>query len=239
MADWLTWDGGSLTADAVTMIDREDTSEPTDHPIESGGVITDHFLRRPGALTVTFVQSRLSLRDQDLEWKKTNAPAQESRFQPQGLLLLSTAVAGAVGAIAGALGFTSPELTYFSRHQKSPDTNRVQDVHDTLLSLLDDAKECRFEYQGEILTGYYVTSVRKSVVGGSGGKATFTIELREVQTVQTAAASLVGFEVPGILSAIPTLDLGRTAGVEKVAEDFLANSKLAKDIGVNELGGAF
>ena len=240
MADWLIWDGGALTADVVTSVEMESAAEPTDHPIESGGVITDHFIRQPDRLTVEFCQSRLSLRSEDLVWKQTDVEFIESRFEPSGLLALSSAVGAGLQAAGQALGILSSpsELKVWSLTLKDPDTNRVQEIHDQLLNLLNDSTELQFSYQGQELQGYYLTSVRRSTQAGSGGMSRFTVELREVQTVQTAAVAGLGLEAPSILSAIPLLDLGKKSNRQEVEENLFERSLNANDLGLNSLGNA-
>lgn len=241
MADWLSWDGGALTADVVTSYSADASAELTEHPIETGSVITDHQLRRPKTLTVEFAQSKQTLREDEMVWTQVDAPYVESRFQPTGLLLLSTALEAGLKAIGSAIGLIGggDTLTIWSLTAKDPDLDRVQELHDQLLDLLEGATECTFSYQGLELTGYYITSVRRSTRAGSGGLTRFTLELQHVQTVATAASSLAGgLAVPGILSAIPSIDFGKKPGYAKVEENQYQRSLGANDIGANLLGGS-
>jgi len=241
MVDWLTWDGGALTADVVTSYDHEAAVKMTEHPVETGAVITDHRISEPKRLTVEFAQSRQPLRMKDLAWKQQEIDFIESRFQPSGLLLLSTAVEAGLKAAGQALGLLSggSKLKVYSLTAKDPDSNRIQDLHDQLLDLLDGGTECTFTFQGLVLSGFYVTSVKRSTKAGEGGLSRFVLDLQHVQTVQTAAAALAGgFELPGILSAIPLLDLGKKSSRQEIEDNQYKRALGAGDLDLNVLGGA-
>lgn len=240
MADWLVWGDGALTADVVTSLDTEASAEISTHPVETGGKISDHVLLQPRSVVFEFAQSAQPSLDSELEWRSDSLPVVESRFQPTGLLWLTTAAGEALSAIGGALGFGG-DSSKFSvlTLQARDDADRIQDIHDKLLEVLAGAQEVSFSYSGLVLDGYVLSAVRRSQRSGSGGLARFTIEAQHVETVETGVSSLTGgLPTPSILSAIPLLDLGKK-GTDAIEESVNEHrSQTASDLGVDVLGGA-
>jgi hypothetical protein len=240
MADWLVWDGGALTADVVTRVATEASVQVTEHPVETGSVIADHVIRAPETVSFDFAQSRTTLRESEMVWKQTEIKVRKSLFRPSGLLAVSTIAGAAVSAGLSALGLGDSDAPkIWSLTAKDPDKDRIEAVRKELLGLLNGATECTFIWQGMVLQGYLLTSVTSSTQSGSGGLVRFTVEGRQVQTVATAALSLsalAGLPIPSILTALPLLNRGKK-GVEKVAEQRYEQSLMAKDVGLNLLGG--
>lgn len=237
----MTWDGGALTADVVTSTATEARVELTQHRVETGGTIADHGRSMPKTVTFEFAQSSQPLKMVDLAWAQVDAPIRKSLFRPTGLLLLTTAAGAALQAAGEATGLLSggPSLKIWSLTNKDPDADRIQDLHDQLLELLDGITEVSFTWRSLVLTGYRLTSVSRSTKSGSGGLARFTIEAHHVQTVETAATSLLGgFPVPSVLSSIPLLNVGKK-GSQPIEDGQYERSLGASDIGVDLLGGAF
>lgn len=242
MADFLSWDadfpepGGALTADVVTAHTCEATAEVTEHPIESGSTIADHVIQHPASITVEFAQSALAnIEDSDeVEWKQLDYQVRDSQFTPHGLLALTMAVGAALEAIGAAIGFGGSSLsiwTLSAREQR----DRINELHDQLLDVLTTAKTCTFTLGGKVLSGYVLTGVKLSrTAAGEDGLARFTVEARHVETVETAAASLLGnFPVSQVLAAVPLLDLGKQT-TEKIEKDVVKKSLLAS--GLDSLG---
>jgi hypothetical protein len=239
MADWLVWDGGSLTADVVTAITDTATVEVTDHPVETGSTISDHVQRIPKTIQVEFAQSTLPLKFSELTWKQHEISVRPSAFVPSGLLAVSMMAGAVVGAAASlvGLGGEGPQTKIWSLTAKDEDKDRIQELHDQLLDLLDGGTTVTFVFGERTLSGYVLTEVRRTVQAGSGGLARFSVSAKHVQTVATSSLSaLGGLPIPDILSVIPLLDLG-AKGVDKTAEEQYERSLGASDLSLDSLGG--
>lgn len=230
MADWLTWGdtitGGALTADVVTRIDHESESEVTTHPIETGSEISDHVIHKPKRVTFEFSQSALPLRSEELEWSQVGINPAPNRFQPTGLLAVSTAAERALKAIGSAIGLVSGgELQIWALTAKE-EKDRIHALHDQLLKLQKDAELVSFQYSGLVLSDYVITSVRYSRQR-PGGMVRFTIDAQEVATVATATSTLgsLADAIPGALRLLPSLPFGKK-GVEEVEADVIDHSLL-------------
>ena len=209
----MTWDDGALTADVVTAFTCSCDGEVTNHPIETGSDISDHVIIHPETVSVEFAQSEQPLaRDAELEWKKASIQVRESEFEPDGLLMLTMAAGKALAAVGSALGLGGgAELQIWTLTAKQ-DRDRVNEVFDTLVDVWRGAKTVTITSKGRTLDGYIITSAKLTRSNKEAGLARITIEAQHVETVTTAATSLLdGFAVPAVLRALPLLDKGKTS----------------------------
>jgi hypothetical protein len=238
MADWMTWDGGALTADIVTDISAEHTSEVTEHPVEDGSTISDHVNAAPPTVAFEFAQSAMSLRDEDLKWQQAPINVRESQFQPQGLLMLTMAAGAAVSALTNAIGLTSAEgeLKTWTLTAKT-NKDRIHEMHDALVAVWTSAKKVTFNYQGLVLSDYISTAVKYQRKNKEGGLCRFAIEAKHIETVKTASSSLIPSGLSAgttVLRALPVASKGpqNAEGVEKAVVE---KSMLAS--GLDSLAG--
>lgn len=234
MTDWLTWEadapdpGGALTADVVTAITAGAESELTNHPIESGSMVTDHRILRPKTITIEFAQSSRPLyEDAGAEWSQQEISPRPSSFQPEGLLALTMLAGQAIAAIGSALGFGGGGSRSIWSLTAASDEDRIVELHDTLIDVLTNAYLCTVSYQGLILPGYVVHSVQLSRSAGESGLARFVVALQEVATVETAASAISGEALSSVASSalgtIPIPALG-AQGADQVREDVIGKS---------------
>jgi hypothetical protein len=236
MGDWMTWEGGALTADVVTDISAAHTAEVTQHPIEGGSVISDHVQMQPPTVAFEFSQSKTSLRDADLEWKQAPINVRESQFVPQGLLALTMAAGAAVGALTNAIGLTSSGTLKTWTLTAKTSKDRIHEMHDALIAAM--GKFVSFSYQGLVLSDYVLTGVKYARSNQHGGLCKFQVEAVHVTTVQTASSSLSGIGAgaggAGPLSTIPSVSKGAQTA-ETVEKEVVKKSLLAS--GLDALGG--
>jgi hypothetical protein len=230
MADWMTWDGGALTADVVTDISAEHSAEVTKHPIEDGSTIADHVAVNPPTVSFEFSQSVQPLKDADLKWQRTPIKVRESQFRPEGLLALTMLAGAAVGALTNAIGLTSSnELKTWTLTAKE-DKDRIHELHDALIAVLTKAKKVAFAYQGLVLSDYILTAVKYHRGNKEGGLCRFNIEAEHIDVVKTASSSLIPGAAMGALSgvirALPLVHKG-DQNVEKKEKEVVEKSVFA------------
>ena len=234
MTDWLTWDGGALTADVVKQITTSADAEITNHPIESGSEISDHVIKRPRRVTFEFAQSSMPFAGDEVDWEQVPWSVRESQFKPTGLLALSMLAGSAIAAIGSLVGIGGGSTEIWVLTAKE-DEDRIHKLHDQLIELWEDSEEVTFSYQGLYLSGYVISSVQYSR-GVPGGVARFTLEAQAVQTVETGVSSLTGSLADLASSAInlvPLVPKG-PAAVEKIEKTVVEKSLLAS--GLDSLG---
>lgn len=238
MADWMTWDGGALTADIVTAVGLEHTADITEHSVEDGSTISDNVSPRPPVVTFEFAQSKMPLRDSELDWKQAPINVRESQFQPQGLLMLTMAAGAAIGALTNAIGLTSSEsaLKVWTLTAKTS-KDRIHEMHDALVGVQTGVKEVSFSYDGLVLSGYYLSSVRYSRENKEGGLCRFQLEAKYVPKVKTASSSLTpGAGVSSqLLRALPTQS-GGAKTAEAKEKEVVKKSLLASGLDLGGLG---
>ena len=233
MADWITWDGGALTADVVTDVSAAHTAEVTQFPVEDGSVISDHVLVQPPTVAFEFAQSKQSLRDADLEWKQAPINVRESQFQPEGLLALTMAAGAAVGALTNAIGLTSSNtLKTYTLTAKTP-KDRIHEMHDKLVGAI--GKFVAFSYQGLVLSNYMLTGVKYNRTNKEAGLCRFQLEAVHVDIVKTATSSIssvgVGVGSTGLISSLPSVSKGGQTA-ETVEKEVVKRSLLVSG-GIN------
>ena len=245
MADWMTWDAGglpgvgagALTADVVTAVTAANTSEVTNHPIESGSEISDHRIIRPDRVVFEFAQSTQPIRPEEVEWQQTPINVRESQFQPEGLLLLTMAAEMALEAVGSAIGLIGGGNLEVWTLTASESSDRIHTLRDKLIEVQQAPYLVTFSYQGLVLPSYVLTRVQYRRENGAGGLARFTIEAQQIATVETAVSALGGGDLlsaaTSVLAAVPLLDLG-SKNVETVEKEVVKRSLLAS--GLDSLG---
>ncbi len=235
-SDWITWDGGALTADVVTDISAEHSAEVTEHPIEDGSTIADHVDVKPPSVAFEFAQSSQSLKDDDLKWQQAPINVRESQFHPQGLLALTMLAGAAVGALTNAIGLThdAGALKTWTLTAKE-DKDRIHEMHDALIAVQKAVKKVAFSYQGLVLTDYIITAIKYHRDNKAGGICRFAIEAKHIDVVKTAASSLVpgAAALTSVVRSLPLVSKG-DQNVKAVEKAVIKKSMLAS--GLDSLG---
>lgn len=190
----LTWDDTNgvtnvVRADALMSLKDERTAEVTEHPIETGGEVTDHILFNAPRLSLTVFQSNTPIEEEDgFSRQKVNLQKYvvPSRFKAKGLLLVHSAVGNLVGALLS--GAAQPLSVYVLAADTSKD--RILELHDKLITAFQNGSECKVERFGRVYDGYVLTEVTYSRDAGRGGLGQFQLELRTVRKVATATTTL-------------------------------------------------
>ena len=239
MADWMTWEGevpgiggGALTADIVKQITASSEAEVTNHPVEEGFEISDHVIKRPKRVTFEFAQSAIPFaQESETNWEKIPLNVRDSEFRPFGLLAITMLAGAAIAAVGKALGLGSAFEVWALTSKENKD--RIHELHDKLIEVLDNSYMCTFSYQGLYLPNYVLTGVQYSR-GVPGGIARFTIEAQAVITVSTSAALIAGGvgglpKLPAAINLVPAIPMGPGA-TEKIEKEVVQKSMLASGL---------
>lgn len=193
MTDWLTWDGGSLTADVITATSEEQSWEITSAPIETGSSVSDHAIKNPARMTWEFAQSEQPFADDDVKWVQGTLDVRESLFEPGGLLWAQMQVGAAIDAVGSALGFggSGGKPKYWHLTAKTKDVDRIAKIRDALLDVAEKQKELTLEFKGIRYTGYHVVAFKHTRTNQEAGLSRFTLDVQKVTTVKTGASGLM------------------------------------------------
>jgi len=175
-----------FTADLVREYNDDSVAEITEHPIERGSPIADHYVLKPRSVSLELKETNEPITEGD-GWRKkaTRLPVIASRFDPKGLLLLHSAAANAVGSLLGR-GKEDSDKANVLVNQSAKD--RIQSLHEALLLAQQIGARCRFAVGGRVFRDMQLTRVAKSKRGIQA--PTFTVEFSQVRTVRTATADL-------------------------------------------------
>lgn len=178
----------SIRCDALIGLKDERAAEYTEHPIEDGSSIVDHRVIRPDRLTLEIVHSNEPIEAEDgFSLKKLDLDVEPDRFKPQGLLLIHSAVGGAIGAILG--GARKPLKAAALQPTKAK--NRILELHDLLIAAHQAGAECTVVQLGRVYEGMGIVSVLYSREGnGRGGRASFTLEFKQIRKAKIGLAEL-------------------------------------------------
>lgn len=213
--DLIQFDGGVLVADLVEEATITDASELTQYAVEDGSLISDHVIRQPRKLSLRLVQTEtpivetsgfsLALQalgyEQRPEGKQTvTLPVRQSEFRPAPLMALSGALRSLLfgGGPVKEVSITGADASRplapkeLKVHVLSPGApaDRVNLFYANLLSLLETATPVLVTLKGASYIDLVVTSVSRTDAGGQTGKASFTVELQQIATVETKTVDL-------------------------------------------------
>lgn len=234
--DLIQFDGGALVADMVGDFNAEDTGELTQHAIEDGSDIADHFIFRPRALTLTLVQTESPIETDvkggftpqtvNLEHatrpagrQKVTVPIAQPVFRPTSLLALTGAVQSALFGgppktltIEGlkADGAVSAKPFSVTALAANADKARINEFYDVLLSLFEGVVPLTVTVKGRSYPDMIITSVTRSDGPGTVGKANFTVSLSRLATTQTRTV-----ELPPVPAATAKASRGGKSATDK------------------------
>jgi hypothetical protein len=206
-----------IKADITSDLTDERTAEITDHPIESGAVVSDHVIHKPDTLTLQLLQTQTPIEDgAELSSTKVKLDVRENQFEAGGLLALSRAVGAAISAIGSLFGFGgSPGVEVYVL-TAATELDRIVDLHTKLIEAKQKARSIQVSFLGYSWEGMLITNV-KYMRSNKDQAGRFTLELRQIRTVSTASTKLPN---PQDLIMKPPANSGSQAGdVLKDAEE--------------------
>jgi hypothetical protein len=213
--DLISFDGGALVADLLQEATITDSSELTQYAIEDGSIIVDHVIRQPRTLTLKLVQTEtpivettgFALALQTLSYEArpdgtqtATVPVRQSEFRPAPLLALSAAVRSLlfgggppkelrVTGLQSDKPLTTRELKVHVLSAGAP-LDRVNAFHDALIDLLETATPVLVTVKGNSYIDLVLIGVTRTDAGGQAGKASFSVELKQIATVETKTVDL-------------------------------------------------
>jgi len=196
---WVDTIGATKSLNGVVRnYDDESTAEVTAHPVADGSVVTDHVIQNPQTLTLEIISSNTPISDTPgFSRKELDLTFPKSRFTPRGLLLLTRGaglvVGAAVSALTGAFGVETPGAAKFTTLQSDGTfVDIINNLHTLLLQLKQSPPDSGVlvSIGGREYNQYLLNRVTKSVSSGSGGLATFAVDLVQFRTVSTASVPL-------------------------------------------------
>ncbi len=214
--DLIQFDGGVLVADMLQDSQAEDAGELTQHAVEDGSDIADHFIFRPRTMTLTLVQTQTPIESDpangfrpqvaNLEIASRTPGSQTATvdipqpvFRPTSLLALTGAVQNAIFGgppktltITGLKADTQVDLKPFSVTVLTADAevDRVNDFYSKLLALFEGVVPLQVTVKSRTYPDMIITSVRRQDPQGQAGCARFTVDLTRIATTQTQTVEL-------------------------------------------------
>ena len=213
--DLIQYDGGVLVADIVSQSSVTDATELTQYAVEDGSLISDHAIRQPRTMSLTLVQTDTPISEtngfaramQALSYQArpegeqtTTVPVRQSEFRPAPLMALSSGIQSLLfgGGPVKELKLTGlkADRAPYSKELKvdvlaaGAPVDRVNLFYANLLSLLETATPVLVSMKGATYVDLVLTSVNRTDSGGHTGKSTFSIELKQISTVETQTVEL-------------------------------------------------
>ncbi len=207
-----------LDVDVVMSADDEREVKLTDHTVEDGSVITDHVVILPervsfellvtqtpmGGPGMALAPVEVSATTQALSAKTYPLNVRQSEFRPGGFLLLtqgaravvSSAVNFVLGGGPGAATFAGSELIPQRQAlkaqtlQAATPTDHVNDVHDKLIEIMQNALRVTISFKGRLHVDYLLTKVKLKHGAGEFGLGRFSVDARAFNTVTGVAVQL-------------------------------------------------
>lgn len=201
-----------LDADLVADFKDELSGTLTEHSVESGATIADHYLVKPEVITFTLVQSRTPITETTGFTKVTKNVSVRQSQQPNAVRRTAevrpvqgfrVSIAGALEALEGraqgsvswegleARGATDSSLKVHVLAADSESTaDRLEAFHETLFSLIRTKQLVTVVFRERAFSNRLVTRVTRMQGTGDYGKADFQVELREFRTVTAQRTEL-------------------------------------------------
>jgi hypothetical protein len=187
-------DSTILIVDAVVGLSSEYGTEYTQFAVESGARFSDHAINSPEKLSVSLVQTQtpVVIGTEGYDWRDVTVEVPESRWRPQGFLLLSTAAEGAIRSAVGALFGGGPAVatnTMTLELLTGPENDRIAQLYE----MLYDGWRANFLFT--VTTSHrsyvdYMLTRLNFAQSGAAMKADIQLELQKVNTVTLGTAEL-------------------------------------------------
>ncbi len=189
-----TWEDESgtehvLDVDVVSSAIDERTAELSDHPVETGAVITDHVIINPETISFELVVSQTPVNEAE-GFGRRNLPldVRPSQFVPGGFFAVTQGVRTAVTSLIGAA--SGAPVAVNTLQATGGDKDRVSDAHDQLIRILQSALLVTITFKGRIYTDYLLTRVTLTHNPGEFGMGRFGVDARAFRTVTGATVQL-------------------------------------------------
>lgn len=204
----------TLDVDVVMAVSDKRQAKLTDHVVETGVVITDHVVIQPESLSMELLVTQTPFTGTKtsvpvdapasaLKAKSYPLDVRPSEFVPGGFFLLTqglqTVAASAANALLGAAGAgqqmqgherTDVTTKLTAQVVQGDDADRVADVHDKLVEILNGAMPVTVSFKGRLYVGYLLEEVELTHAAGKFGAGTFKVKARALNTVDAATAAL-------------------------------------------------
>jgi hypothetical protein len=212
--DLISYDGGFLACDMLGEASITDASELTSFPLEDGSIVSDHMIRQPRTLSLKLVQTETPISEttgfaravQALSYqerpagKQTNTvPIRPSEFRPAPLMALKAGIQSLlfggpdkeikVTGLKADANVASKPLQVHVLSAGAP-ADRVNDFYGQLLSLLAGAEPVLVTVKGYTYIDLVLVGVTRTDSSGQVGRASFSVELKQIATVETKTVNL-------------------------------------------------
>lgn len=189
---------GYIQVDVIPQLENTLSSTVTEFPLEDGSIVSDHIIHHPDLLRLEIAQTQTPFIDSDdegneIEFVKASLPLDlpATRFRPKGLLFLTLQAEGALGAVAGALGFggNKPAVAIEIFRPPYEGRDRINELFDKLSDARLRGATMTLDWLGRRWTNYYIEQLTYTRSKGRE-LGQFSLSMKQVQTVSTATASL-------------------------------------------------
>jgi hypothetical protein len=205
----------TLDCDVVSSASDERTALLTDHAVEGGSLITDHVVIMPEALSLELVVSQTPIAEvTGFGRANLTLDVRPSQFVPGGFLAVSSGVRNALTGLFS--GPVSPPAAVNTLQSTGGVVDRVADVHDHLIRILQGALLVTVSFKGRVYTDYLLTRVTLSSNSGEFGLGRFGVDARAFRTVTGETVQLPD---PADFRALPTKKAGNK-GKKEVSQQF-------------------
>jgi hypothetical protein len=193
----------TLSADVVSNGVDERTAQLSDHSVETGSVITDHVVILPETLSLELVVSNTPITEVAGFGRSNLAlDVRPSQFKPGGFLFVSS---GVRSAIAGLVSRPEPPVAVNTLQPTGGTVDRVADVHDQLIRILQGALLVTVSFKGRVYADYLLTRVTLTSNSGEFGLGRFGVDARAFRTVTGETVQLPD---PADFRALPSKGAG-------------------------------
>lgn len=181
----------TIVADASITETHDSPAEVTDHPLETGGLTSDHIIKGADALSLEFLISNTPIRDPGDSMMR-GAVGQKSQASLPSMtvpVLQRGATAGPQGPSAAQVSQSAQSLSV-TVLQFSADFDRVKDVRDALKATQDEGILINVATTLAAYDSMGVVNVTIPRDAANGDSSVFTVDLKKVRysTSQTTAA---------------------------------------------------
>lgn len=184
---WKDADGTDhiISADLVqSALDVRQTNL-TEHAIEDGSIVSDHVIRKPDTCTFELIQSQTPLYNLPFEGQafQQREVTVEGRAAPPKKGLLSFSIPPSSHAVDTG-NIQDFNYVFFAFSAETP-RDRIRDMHDKLIELLDNSHEVEITFRGYTLQKMILIGLTSSSNPGELGMGRFSLEFQKLNTVTT------------------------------------------------------
>jgi hypothetical protein len=223
----LSWTSGGgqiyLEIDAIPTFLDSNGGTVTDFALEDGSSVAEHYIRKPKTLKLQVNQTPTPITraankqvDETMEETTQELRLEPNKFQPTGLLLLTTGAVSlatsAINAIGSATGLGAiagpPPLTVKVLTAKT-DVDRINALYDDLEKARQAAALFSLDWLGRSWTNLVLEQMS---YGRNAGKilAIYDLDFKVVSFVKTAQAQ--SLQIPAELTMKPNVPAGNKPG---------------------------